>query len=55
MAKNWNSVTYLQNEVVIGSTVNSFSLLVSYLGITMICGLILNLYEKWKNNRNKIH
>jgi quinol-cytochrome oxidoreductase complex cytochrome b subunit len=47
----WQSVDYLQNEVAFGVSISPLSYLLSFLGVTFVCGIIIFLYKKLFNKR----
>jgi hypothetical protein len=49
IASAWNKVETLQSEVVFGQVGSPFLYLFSFLGVTVICGIIMFSYKKWVN------
>lgn len=51
--KDFESVYYLQKEVAFGMIITPLgyvSLVISFLGVTLMMGLFLTLYKRWKKN-----
>ncbi|KYD12951.1 hypothetical protein B4168_2835 [Anoxybacillus flavithermus] len=42
----WQSVHHLQNKVTFGVAISPLSYLLSFLGVTLACGMIIFLYKK---------
>ena len=46
MENGWGNVHMLQNEVAFGFTFSPLIFLVTFLGVALICGIIIVLYRK---------
>lgn len=49
IASAWDKVETLQNEVVFGRVNSPFPYLLTFIGVTVICGIIIFLYKKLLN------
>jgi quinol-cytochrome oxidoreductase complex cytochrome b subunit len=45
----WQSVDELQNEVAFGVSISPLSYILSFLGVALVCGIIIFLYKKLLN------
>ncbi|AOV08009.1 hypothetical protein BI350_10985 [Sporosarcina ureilytica] len=43
----WEKVDYLQNEVAFGMVGSPFFLVFTFLGIALICGVVISLYKNF--------
>lgn len=46
VVNTWENVELLQNEVAFGKVISSDAYLISFVGVSVICGFILFLYRK---------
>jgi menaquinol-cytochrome c reductase cytochrome b subunit len=49
IASAWDHVETLQSEVVFGKVGSPFLSLITFIGVTVICGIIIFLYKKLLN------
>jgi uncharacterized membrane protein (DUF106 family) len=45
MASSWDKAETLQSEVVFGRVSSPFLYFISFLGVTLICGVVISLYK----------
>jgi hypothetical protein len=49
LVNTWDNVETLQSEVVFGKVGSPFLYLITFVGVTVICGIIMILYKKLLN------
>jgi NADH:ubiquinone oxidoreductase subunit 6 (subunit J) len=49
IASAWDHTETLQSEVVFSKVTSPFLYSFTFLGVTLICGIIIFSYKKWKN------
>jgi len=52
MAEAWGEVDVLQNEIAFGTAASPFLFLGTFLGLSVVCGLILYAYQKLSGTGN---
>jgi hypothetical protein len=52
-SSEWGQVQILQNEVAFGTIISPLLLLFSFVGVTVVCGIIIVSYRKLFTNAQK--
>lgn len=54
IAGAWNNVQVLQTEVAIGHTYSPFLIFVTFIGVTVLCAIMMYVYKRIRHKRKSL-